>query len=94
MEEVFKESKTEIVKLIREEVKIFELNWETCLITDWSKKRIGYSLMQMHCNCAPPLNPNCGGGHWKLVFAGSRFTTAAGLDTHQLKGKPWLLYID
>ena len=77
LEEVFTESKAEIVKLIRERVKIFELNRETCLSIDWSKKGIGYSLMQKPCSCAPPLNPNFGSGNWKIVFSGSRFTTAA-----------------
>ena len=34
-------------------------------------------LMQKHCHCTGPANPNCGVGHWQLVFAGSKVTKGA-----------------
>ena len=60
---------------MHEGVKSFETNRPTCLSTDWSKTGLGYTLTQKHCSCPPPAKSNCGNGHWKLVFAGSRFTT-------------------
>ena len=30
--------------------------------------------MQKHCKCSGTPDPNCGTGHWKLVFAGSKTT--------------------
>ena len=49
----------------------------TCLATDWSKEGLGFSLMQKHCDCEGVPNPNCGNGHWKLVYAGSKTTNPA-----------------
>lgn len=74
MEEIFKSSKKKIVELVQDGVKAFEPSRPTCLATDWSKNGIGFTLTQKHCTCQPPYSPGCGDGHWKLVFAGSRFT--------------------
>ena len=41
------------------------------------KKGIGYASIQKHCDCKGAVDPHCGGGHWKLVYAGSRFTRDA-----------------
>ena len=47
-------------------------------MTDWSKTGIGFVLYQKHCKCATMEKvPHCGEDHWKLVFAGSRFTNDA-----------------
>lgn len=74
MDEIFRTSKSKIVGLVQDGVKAFEPSRPTCLATDWSKNGIGFTLTQKHCECRPPFNPGCGDGHWKLVFAGSRFT--------------------
>ena len=57
-------------------MKAFEPGRTTCLTTDWSKNGIGFALLQKHCRCQGD-NPTCGDGHWKLVYAGSRFTKPA-----------------
>ena len=75
MDHIFAESKTNIIKLVEAGVQAFETNRPTCLATDWSKTGIGFTLTQKHCPCPLPANPSCGQDHWKLVFAGSRFTT-------------------
>ena len=77
LEEIFQRSKEEIVQRVQEGVRTFEIDRATCLATDWSRVGIGYSLTQKHCECTGPINPNCGGGHWKLILAGSRFTKEA-----------------
>ena len=74
LDEIFAASKDEIVKLVQDGVKSFESSQPTCLATDWSKAGIRFTLTQKHCTCQPPYRPGCGDGHWKLVFAGSRFT--------------------
>ena len=38
---------------------------------------IGFLLSQKHCSCPFTNNPLCGVGHWKVVYAGSRFTRDA-----------------
>ena len=78
MEEAFQQSKNEIIRLVHEGVRAFEVGRPTCLLTDWAKVGLGFVLMQKHCRCKLPPNPDestvrCGDGHWKLVFAGSRF---------------------
>ena len=55
-------------------VNAFDLTKATWLATDWSKEGLGFSLMQKHCKCSGVPDPNCGKGHWKLVFAGSKKT--------------------
>ena len=75
---LFEASKQEILRLIKEGVRTFEVGRATCLLTDWAKIGVGFLLMQKHCDCkSSKLTPECGEGHWKLVFAGSRFTTLA-----------------
>ena len=77
LDELFRNSKEEIVRLIGEGVKAYDMDKPTCLATDWSKEGLGFSLMQKHCNCQGEPNPNCGNGHWKLVYAGSKTTNSA-----------------
>lgn len=77
LDALFKRSKEEILRLIEKGVKAFDMQKPTCLATDWSKSGLGYSLMQKHCKCLGPPNPNCGKGHWQLVFAGSKATNDA-----------------
>ena len=77
LESAFQKSKTEIVRLVEQGVHAHDLQKTTCLATDWSKEGLGFSLSQRHCNCPGPANPNCGVGHWKIVFAGSKSTSEA-----------------
>ena len=74
LDEIFAAFKDEIVKLVQDGVKSFETSQPTCLATDWSNTGIGFTLAQKHCKCQPQHRPGFGDGHWKLVFAGSRFT--------------------
>ena len=46
------------------------------LATDWSKKSIGFWLLQKYCTCEV-ITPICCSTGWKIVFASSRFTHAA-----------------
>ena len=77
LQERFEISKAEIVKHISTGVKAYDMDKSTCLATDWSKEGLGFSLMQKHCKCSGPPDPNCGVGHWKIVFAGSKTTNGA-----------------
>ena len=77
LEEVFQKSKVEIVRLVEQGVYAYDLQKPTCLATDWSKEGVGFSLTQRHCSCQGVANPNCGVGHWKIVFAGSKTTNEA-----------------
>jgi hypothetical protein len=74
LENLFETSKRTVIESIRDGVQTFETNRTTCLSTDWSKTEIGFTLSQKHCNCLATDNPFCGNGHWKIVYAGSRFT--------------------
>ena len=76
MDELFKRSKAEIVRLIQEGVKAFEKNRTTCLATDWSRTGMGFTLTQKHCKCKI-ITPECGNDHWKIVLIGSRFSKDA-----------------
>ena len=72
LDDAFERSKHDIVELVKEGVRSYDVEKHTCLTTDWSKEGIGFSLTQKHCSCHGLANPNCGNDHWKLVFAGSK----------------------
>ena len=72
LDKAFIESKKHIIDAIKEGVEIFDTNKPTCLRPDWSKKGIGYFLLQKHCNCNSDL-PDCCISGWKITLAGSRF---------------------
>lgn len=76
LETLFEKSKMEIVQKIEEGVRSYEVGRTTCIATDWSKEGIGFLLLQKYCNC-PGRSPTCCRSGWKLVLAGSRFTTGA-----------------
>ena len=76
LEEAFQKSKEAIVKAIRQGVEIFDTKKRTCLRPDWSKRGIGYFLLQQHCRCSSGL-PDCCPGGWQITLAGSRFLSSA-----------------
>ena len=76
LNQVFEQSKQQIISSIRDGVCTFQMNRTTCISTDWSKQGIGFTLSQKHCRCEHDT-PICGEGHWKLIMAGSRFTRPA-----------------
>ena len=79
---LFQVTKDEIIKQSNEGVKTYDLTKPTCLATDWCKTGMGFALMQKHCQCPGTPDPNCGPGHWKLVFAGSKTTNESALLTN------------
>ena len=76
LDAAFTTSKESIVAAIRNGVEIFDPQRRTCLRPDWSKKGIGYFLMQKHCPCQSIL-PDCCHGGWRITLAGSRFLQTA-----------------
>ena len=73
----FETSKKEILTMIERGVRAFEPDRATCLATDWSKTGLGFTLSQKHCRCPMADAPNCCRDGWRLIYAGSRFTTDA-----------------
>jgi len=76
LDQAFQSSKAAIANAIKEGVEIFDLDKLTCLRTDWSKKGVGYFLLQKHCDCKE-LQPDCCPNGWRVTLAGSRFLTPA-----------------
>lgn len=72
LEKAFVSSKKVIVDAIRQGVEIFDMKKPTCLRPDWSKRGIGYFLLQKHCDCTSQT-PNCCSDGWRVTLAGSRF---------------------
>ena len=75
LDKLFADSKQVIIEKIKEGIHMFDTAKPTCLQTDWSREGIGYLLLQKHCSCEPKDNPLCCPDGWKLVLAGSRFTS-------------------
>jgi len=72
LDKAFNDSKDAIINAIKEGVEIFDPKRRTCLRSDWSKKGIGYFLLQQHCACSSGL-PDCCQDGWRITLAGSRF---------------------
>ena len=76
LEATFQKSKESIVESIRQGGEIFDMQRRTCLRPDWSRRGIGYFLLQQHCNC-PSGIPDCCPWRWIITLAGSRFLSSA-----------------
>ena len=76
LQKAFEKSKVEIQKKVQHGIETFNQDKKTCLITDFSKKGIGFKLQQKNCQCEE-LSPTCCPDGWSLVFAGSRFLLPA-----------------
>ena len=74
--QLFIDSKTQIISAIEEGVKIFDMSKRTCLRTDWSKTGIGFWLLQKHCSCTSQ-SPGCCSDGWHITLASSRFLKPA-----------------
>ena len=72
LEQSFQLAKLEIIKSIKEGVKIFDPSTITTLSPDWSKTGIGYFLYQKYCDCPSNITTCCDNG-WRITLAGSRF---------------------
>ena len=59
MQELFEESKVQIIQKIEQGVRIFDKSKPTCLATDWSKDGLGFWLFQKQCTLhVPALSPS------------------------------------
>ena len=58
LDEAFVQSKEVIIDAIHKGVQIYDLNKEKCVCTEWCKPRLGFILLQKHCNCKV-INPMC-----------------------------------
>ena len=76
LEEAFQTSKQAIIGAIREGVEIYDMRRRTCLRPDWSRRGIGYFLLQQHCSCTSGI-PDCCPGGWRITLAGLRFLSSA-----------------
>ena len=76
LENLFTESKSLIIKKMKDGVRLFEPHRPTCLATDWSVDGIGFVLKQKYCKCST-VSPTCCPDGWHICLVGSRFTTPA-----------------
>ena len=86
LDELFKLSKNIIISQIEEGIRIFDKTKLTCLATDWSKKGIGYWLLQKHCDC-DQSEPGCCEGGWKITLTGSQFTNKSEANYYPIVGE-------
>ena len=76
LQKAFYAAKAEIVRLVVAGVKSFKLGEWLCLVTDWSRRGIGYVLFKNRCKCTE-IKPGCCKEGWVTVAVGSRFCTPA-----------------
>ena len=67
LEAAIQASKAAIIAAIRQGVEIFDMQRHTCLCPDWSKRGIGYFLVQQHCSSLSGV-PDCCLGHTGLFL--------------------------
>ena len=86
LQAAFETAKREVVRLVAQGVSSFRIDQWICVVTDWSKRGVGYIMWQKHCNCSK-IHPSCFKGGWVLITCGSRFCTAAESRYHPIEGK-------
>ena len=75
LEQLFWNSKELILSAVTEGIQLFNPTRPTCLQTDWSKTSIGYLLLQKYCQCETSTTPIYCHDGWRIVYAGSCFTS-------------------
>ena len=83
----FEQTKEKICSLIHDGLTFFDASKPTACVTDWSKKGIGFAIVQKHCNCPSLFCCNSG---WKLTFCGSRHLSEAELNYAPIEGEALL----
>ena len=86
LEDAFIKGKQAIIDAVIDGVRSYEIDRTTAICTDWSKFGLGFILLQKHCTCPGDITPVCC-NQWKLVFAGSRFTSPAESRYHPGQGE-------
>ena len=76
LQQLFESTKSDISELASRGLAYYDTNRRTAVITDWSKKGIGFVIMQKHYNCVNDINDqktlNCCKQGWRLAFCNSR----------------------
>ena len=87
LQELFLKTKNEICNIATQGLTFYDTNRTTIVITDWSKKGIGFVVMQQHCNCDLNRAPNCCEEGWKLAFCSSRHLTTTESNYAPIEGE-------
>ena len=83
----FEQTKEKICSLIHDGLTFFDTSKPTACVTDWSKKGIGFAIVQKHCNCPNSPSLFCCNSGWKLIFCGSRHLSEAELNYAPIEGE-------
>ena len=83
----FEQTNEEICTLIHDGLTFFCTNKPTACVTDWSKKGIGFAIVQKHCNCPDSPSLFCCKSGWELIFCGSRHLSEAELNYAPIEGE-------
>ena len=71
LQQLFESTKSDISELASRGLAYYDTNRRTAVITNWSKKGIGFAIMQKHCNCVNDINdqsiPNCCKQGWMEI---------------------------
>ena len=71
-----RQAKETICQLAKDGLSYYDRTRPTVAITDWSKERIGFVVLQQYCSCVSADAPFCCKGGWRLALCGSRHLTA------------------
>ena len=73
LECIFEKAKLSIIDMAKNGLAYFDCTKRTALVTEWSKKGIGFILLQKHCDCDNDVTILCCKEGWKMALCGSRF---------------------
>ena len=74
---IFEETRSTIGQLASEGLRYYDITRPTMVITDYSKRGLGFVVMQQYCQCVSSEAPFCCQGGWKLALCGSWHLTEA-----------------
>ena len=86
LQEVFEQSKRKIIEKAVRGLKYFNIVDRLCLQSDWSRRGIGFVLLQQTCTCKSVI-PGCCTGGWQLVYCNSRFLQGSEMNYVPLEGE-------
>ena len=84
---IFEETRSTIRQLASEGLRYYDITRPTMVITDYSKRGLGFVIMQQYCQCVSPEAPFCCKGGWKLALCGSRHLTEAEAHYSTIEGE-------
>ena len=84
---IFEKTRETVGTMAAEGLRYYDITRPTMVVTDYSKRGIGFVVLQQYCQCVSPEAPFCCKGGWRLALCGSRHLAEAEGNYSTLEGE-------